>query len=435
MNLYLPIEIINREFHSKLLIAMEGASRGMKVYMGRLKEYLLRDFFAPGIVLQKSITPSPSRLNELKFYKKKNFILTSLDEEVGLVNFNNKYVKERFSNKSLELTHKVFTWGKFDYNNLVNKYTKHKKKFVKSGNPRIDFWRKDLEFFFKKKKFKYKNYILFSFNFALKSQKEFDEHLKFMKSSGYRKRGFTLRRSKNIRRDSFRIFEKFSQLIKVLSNKTKLKIIVRPHPIDKINNYILLEKLKNVKVLKKGNISDWIHNAEIVIHSGCAGGLEASVRGKPTISYVPFKSTHGHQFSNKFSIKAKSLKQCLDIVEKITMKNFKSKKNNLKDFHSRAYNITSYRPGYKTIVDEFEKLSNIQKYSHENNDYLLNFKFKIRDIRSKFLKLNYGNIKFSFFDKKETLKSFEILKELNPKFNKLKLNFIKKDIIQIKKIG
>ena len=256
-----------------------------------------------------------------------------------------------------------------------------------------------------------------------------------MKSSGYRKRGFTLRRSKNIRRDSFRIFEKFSQLIKVLSNKTKLKIIVRPHPIDKINNYILLEKLKNVKVLKKGNISDWIHNAEIVIHSGCAGGLEASVRGKPTISYVPFKSTHGHQFSNKFSIKAKSLKQCLDIVEKITMKNFKSKKNNLKDFHSRAYNITSYRPGYKTIVDEFEKLSNIQKYSHENNDYLLNFKFKIRDIRSKFLKLNYGNIKFSFFDKKETLKSFEILKESNPKFNKLKLNFIKKDIIQIKKIG
>ena len=58
MNLYLPIEILNREFQSKLLIAMESASRGMKVYMGRLVPYLKRDHFAPGIVLQKSITPS-----------------------------------------------------------------------------------------------------------------------------------------------------------------------------------------------------------------------------------------------------------------------------------------------------------------------------------------------------------------------------------------
>ena len=69
MNLYLPIEILNREFHSKLLIAMESASRGMKVYMGRVKEHLLRDFFAPGIVLQNHNT-SPQRLKELEFYKK-----------------------------------------------------------------------------------------------------------------------------------------------------------------------------------------------------------------------------------------------------------------------------------------------------------------------------------------------------------------------------
>ena len=434
MNLYLPIEIYNREFHSKLLIAMESASRGMKVYMGRVREYLLRDFFAPGIVLHKSITPSSSRLKELEFYKKNNFIITSLDEEAGLVNINTKYVKERFSNKSLELTDKVFTWGKVDYDNLTNKYKKHKKKFVKSGNPRVDFWRKDFEFFFKKKKFKYNDYLLFSFNFALRSQKEFDEYLKFMKSSGYQKRGFTLSRLKKIRRDSLRIFKKFFQLIKVLSNKTNLKIIVRPHPIDKMRNYSLLEKLKNVRVLKKGNISEWIHNAKIVIHSGCAGGLEASVRGKPTISYIPFKSTHGHQFSNKFSFKTKSLNKCLNIVEKITKKNFKMKKLNLKGFHDRAYNISSYNPGYKTIVNEFEKLSKLQKINYKNNDYLLNFKFKIRDIRSKFLKLNDGNIKFSFFDKKDTLKSFEILKESNPKFKKLKLNFIKKDIIQIKKI-
>ncbi len=128
MNLYINIEILNREFQSKLLIAMESASKGINVYMGRLTPYLMRDFFVPGIVLLKSITPSLNRLNELKYYKKKNFIVTSLDEEVGLINLNNEYLKIRYSNESMELTDRVFVWGKFDYDNLSHKFKKYKKK-------------------------------------------------------------------------------------------------------------------------------------------------------------------------------------------------------------------------------------------------------------------------------------------------------------------
>ena len=41
-------------------------------------------------------------------------------------------------------------------------------------------------------------------------------------------------------------------------------------------------------------------------------------------------------------------------------------------------------------------------------------------------------IDFSTFEKNETLKIFEILKELNPKYNDLRIVFIKKDIIHIK---
>lgn len=148
MNLYLNIEILNREFNSKLLIGMESASRGMSVYLGRLKPYIMRDFFAPGIILDKSITPSPQRLKEMDYCKKNQFIYTSLDEEVGLIEVDDYYLKERYSNESLELVDKVFCWGRWDYNNLSKKFNKHKKKFIISGNPRIDFWRKDFNFFF-----------------------------------------------------------------------------------------------------------------------------------------------------------------------------------------------------------------------------------------------------------------------------------------------
>jgi len=432
MNLYIHIEVLNREFQSKLLIAMESASKGIKVYMGRLTPYLMRDFFVPGIVLLKSITPSLNRLNELKYYKKKKFIVTSLDEEVGLINPNKKYLKSRFSDQSMELTDRVFTWGKFDYDNLSHKFKKHKKKIILSGNPRLDYWRKDFNFFYQNKKFKYKNFILFSFNFKLLSEKKFKKYLKYLKDAGYLNRGFTIGHFIKGRKDSFKMFREFTKLITTLSKKTDLNIIIRPHPADELKNYKLFKRLKNVKVINEGNISEWIYHAKMICHSGCTGGLEASVRGLPTISYIPFVSAHGHKFADKFSKKTRNLDECIEIIQKITKNELKLKKNNFKKIRSRAYNLLSKKPGYKIVVDEFKKLQKEKKIMKNNNDLFLKFKFKTRDFRSKILNLKYGNIKFSTFKKDETLEVFKILKELSPKYKNLSIDFIKKDIIQIK---
>ena len=243
----------------------------------------------------------------------------------------------------------------------------------------------------------------------------------------------TIARQAKIHKAADIMSKKFSKLITALSNQTNLTIIVRPHPVDKLKNYNFLKKYSNVKVIKKGNISEWIYYAKTVVHSGCTGGLEASVRGRPTITYLPLKLVHGHPFSNKFSKKTKNLNECINIIKKTTSDNIKIKKTNLKGFKVRAYNFLSNKPGYKMIVDEFMRLMKVNKINDQNNDLFLKFRFKIRDIRSKILKLRYGNIKFSFFDRDETLKIFEILKELDPKFNDLRLNFIKKDIIQIKR--
>jgi surface carbohydrate biosynthesis protein len=436
MNLYLEIEVLNREFQSKLLIAMESASRGMNVYMGRLKQYIMRDFFTQGIILDKSITPAPHRLKEMEYCKKKNFIYTSLDEEVGLVNKDNYYLRQRFSNQSLKLADKVFCWGEWDYTNLKKKFNKYKKKFVLSGNPRLDYWRKDFDFFYKKRKLKYNNYILFSLNFAhfLNSKSEFNKHLKFLVDTKYVNRGLSINKAKISRKRNQQIYKKFSKLITELSKKTDLEIIVRPHPTDPIKNYDFLKKYKNVSVIKNGNISEWIHYAKVVVHSGCTGGLEAAIRDIPTVSYCPpLISPHGHEFANAFSKKTKNLSECIKTIQKITKNELKFKKFDLNKIRLRAHNLSSKKPSYKIIVDEFEKLKKEKKILKKNNDLLLKFKFKIRDFRSKILNLKYGNIKFSIFKKDETVKVFEILKDLDPKFRNLKLNFIKKDIIQVKR--
>ena len=83
-------------------------------------------------------------------------------------------------------------------------------------------------------------------------------------------------------------------------------------------------------------------------------------------------------------------------------------------------------------MNEFVKSIKFNKVYYKNNDILLNLKFKLRDIRSKILGFKYGNVKFTTFNKEDTIKTFEILKKLNPKYNDLKINFMKKNIIQIK---
>ncbi len=434
MNLYVYIEILNREFLSKLIISMESASKGINVYLGRIKPYLERDFFVPGIILLKSITPSSQRIEQLKYYKSKDFIITSLDEEVGLINKNvNEYIKLRYSNKSIELADKVFTWGRFDYDNLRKKFKKYKNKFILSGNPRLDFWRRNFEFFFKKKKFVNKNYILFSLNFSfLISKNEFNRYLTFLKKTDYPKRGYTIKKAKKLREDSFRMLKEFSKLIIALSKKTNLKIIVRPHPTDPLSNYNFLKKYKNIEVNNKGSISEWIYNSRLVIHSGCTGGFESSVRGYPTISYTPFKSTHGHKYADIFSKRFSDFKKCIKFIDKELNQDLFIDKTKLKNIKFRAVNVFSKKPAYKIISDEFLHMLREKNYNYFNNDFLLGLKFKLRDFRSSILGLNFGNRKFKYFYKDKVLRDFEILKSLNPKYKNLKINFLKKDIIQIK---
>ena len=229
------------------------------------------------------------------------------------------------------------------------------------------------------------------------------------------------------------MFEEYSKLIASLSKQTNLKIIVRPHPTEKLKNYNFLKKYSNVEVIKDGSLSEWIYYADLVIHSGCTGGLEASIRGRPTISFCPFESIHGHKYADSYSKKTKNLEECLSAIKKILNKKDNFKKKNMKNFKLRAQNFLSKKPSYKVIAHEFLKSLKENKIKNQNNDLILKFKFKIRDLRSKVFNLNYGNTKFTYFNKKETLNTFKSLKKINPKYKNLSIDFIKKDIIQIKK--
>ena len=110
MNIYINLEIEKRELLSKILLSLEAANKGHDVYLGRINPLLNNNLLNPGIVNFKSITPGFSKLKKLKNLKKKNFLFTRLDEEHGFINNNGSYKNYRYSEETLKLVDKVFTW-------------------------------------------------------------------------------------------------------------------------------------------------------------------------------------------------------------------------------------------------------------------------------------------------------------------------------------
>ena len=434
MNVYINIEIEKRELLSKILLSLESASKGNTVYLGKIVDLLLKGYFKPGIVLQKSLTPGIERINELNFFENKYFTVTSLDEEHGLLNQNNQYTKTRFSEETLRLSYKVFCWGSCDYARLVKIYPQFKNKFINSGNPRLDFWRKDFKSFFNGKSNK-KKYILISSNFDSVSYNSITEMIKFHEKTGYFKRGLNKNLFKKKLYDSKKMFQRYVKTIKTLSNKfTEEMFVIRPHPKNdpkKIRD--LFKNHKNIEVINYGLTSDLISQAKLVIHAGCTVGLESSIRNVPTFAYYPQKLKHGNEIANSFSKKIYKEKKLIENIYKIKNKKYAIEekfKNNL--INNRASNLQKNK-SYKIITDEWQKIKKKYTIKMSNNDLWLRIYFFLKDLRIFLLNKEYGNHKFSKFNKEEVKNIVERLCKVDKKFSQIKFYFLKNDIIKFYK--
>tara|TARA_B100000575_G_scaffold247806_1_gene213440 strand:+ start:13208 stop:14524 length:1317 start_codon:yes stop_codon:yes gene_type:complete len=433
MNVYLNLEIEKRELPAKILLALDSALKGNEVFVGRLMPYLLRNFFCPGIVHFKSITPGNSRINELKFFRDRKYLTTTIDEEHGIIDIKPDYTKWRFSEVTLNLIDKVFNWGDFDYQNLIKEYPKYKKKFLKSGNPRIDLWRQDFKKYYKLiSNINIKDYIFFSTNFECFSRVPLKKVINFHNKAGYFKRGLTKKSLIRDFKESEIIFRGYKKAMINLSLKFIDKIIViRPHPRDDIQKWKqIFKNYENIIITSEGYLSDWIERSKVVVHYGCTGGLEASVRDKFTISYNPVKNLKSEKrYSDSLSKKVFNEKELINKIEKVFMSKSKLKKNIHKSFLKRAINFSHVsEPSYKLITGYWQK--NAKKFKKKNRLWFLKINFFLRDLRMKLLLKKYGNHKFSFFNKDEVKEIIERLKHVDKKFDKVSVDFIKKDILR-----
>ena len=96
--------------------------------------------------------------------------------------------------------------------------------------------------------------------------------------------------------------------------------MLRPHPTENIKAWeIFLENVPNVHVIRQDSITAWVKNSFAVMHNGCTTAIEATISGKPVITYSPFKMEYAHELSNKLGHKVESKEELLIKVMKYSI--------------------------------------------------------------------------------------------------------------------
>ena len=241
MNIYIKVEIETRELLSRLLLGMHAAANDHHVLIGNdeLLSLVEQNKLKPGIILEKSITPSSRRINQLENYRKYGSKITSIDEEGVIKDNYDVFLDSRFSKKTVSLTDKVFCWGKYDYEALLKLFPEQKNKFAVTGNPRVNLWGEKYKNLFFSSQIKNKKYILISANFSIGvSTQRLSQYVKYNLDNNYFKDPKFIENFYDSMSLNLKLLFKFISAIDHLTKKFKdFNFIIRPHPSESVDQW------------------------------------------------------------------------------------------------------------------------------------------------------------------------------------------------------
>ena len=313
---YLPIEFSSRELDSKASLAAHLANNGFSVVIGQQWElYKQLTNLPKGIFLFKS--HNKIHLSAMKIAKQYGHLNIAMEEEVMAICDEQSMKKASFKDiyKYIDF---IFCHGEFEKSFHLNESC-DKSKLIVTGNPRIDLLKDKYRVIYQEKirsiHNKYGNYVLVNTNFGIKNSiwKNLQDVINIHIRSG------AINVNDPISIKDFNVylewedncFKEIDRLVKKLSSDTNLNIIVRPHPGEFIQKAEEQFKgLKNVFVVRDGSHVPWTLGSEMLIHTSCTTGLEASVANKFAISVNPNNIWYSDQIlSNQINLNIKTYQE------------------------------------------------------------------------------------------------------------------------------
>lgn len=456
MNIYLHCEISARELDSKLLLATLAAAKGHQVIISSLSEIihgLKTGILAPGIFHTKSLTPSKNKIARHQKLIDEGCKITSIDEETGLRDSHEKFIKDRYSDLTIEQCSAAFGWGHEDVEALKKISPKNLNKIHKTGSPRVDLWKSSFsEYWIDPKGMPSKPFLLISSNLSCFTIKKFVDHFKFVKDAGYLDRNPDMLRVMFYRSsDQYKMFYLFLDTIKYISkNNIGYDIVLRPHPEEDVEAWkIFLENIPNTHVIRQDSITAWIKNAFAVMHNGCTTALETTVSGKPLLTFDPFSVESSQEIFNTLGYNIKTKEQLLikanDIFNSSKTNNQKKIEAKISEKISHKLYIDNRELAAEKILKIWDSLNDtsLSKSNNWAKFYLLIKFIKItrvsRNILGKLFPKKFKHIsenyKFPSFDENDIRKRVDRLQSLLGIEKKLECKFFSDRTLLIKEIS
>lgn len=325
--IFIPLEIKARELDSRLLVALELARRGHRVFLGE-KNSINRIAMEQngGIYFAKS--GSAIDLPFFKILKSFHHKIAVLDEEAIIHQNETAHIKSRLNRESIEMVDAFFSWGPYDQEVATKTFPDLASRFLITGNPRVDLLRKELRGYFNQSASKlnaeHGEFILIPSSFAMcNHHNEPGARIEWRRKMGmieteedvafYRAYVFHFER----------IFRAFLEDLPKLANAFPDELfIVRPHPSE---GRAAWEKafagVNNIKVIPKGPVAPWLWAAKLVIHNGCTTAIESFLLDKPVIAYRPYTSDmYDLDVPNSISVETFDYTGLVDCLQKALSK-------------------------------------------------------------------------------------------------------------------
>ena len=281
--IYIFVEVARRELDSRLALALQLVKEGCTVFIGEKNQLLWNMFcgiYPPGVIFDKC-----AQLVEHKYFDKllkQGFRYTVLDEE-GTISDREEFNSYRFSKRAERDVMANFVSGNELNRNLLMDYPKSRN--IISGNPRYSMLHSEWAQWFSEELEEIKKYgrftlLLSSFNsypstykYALPGMREVDDFFK----------------------------EEMRKYIEEV-DKTKTKLILRPHPSDQPFEY------KDVIIDDRYNVIPWIMAADVIINAKCTTSLESFIAKKDNIYTWKFKTKEkAYKLANLFADDVKEI--------------------------------------------------------------------------------------------------------------------------------
>jgi surface carbohydrate biosynthesis protein len=315
--IHLPIETKSREFDSRCLIALECARRGAIAVIGPAT---ILPYKIPHVVLLKSA--SRFELARIRAEQAQGALSAVLDEEGIVHTADRREHAMRYSQQTLDVVDRVLLNGANEMGILDEHYRIDHTKCILTGNPRFDFYQRELAAYYEKEADeivkRHGKFILIPSRFGNVNLARRVDFIQFQAKVRKLDPVTELPIFQAYHAHCKQLFSHFVRMLPILATKfPDHAVIVRPHPSERHDAWLEAAKhLKNVHVIAEGPIGPWLKAAKAVVHNGCTTGLEAFLMGRPVYAYMPIESElYDLHLPNAVSIKVFSTNELLEAVE------------------------------------------------------------------------------------------------------------------------